>query len=50
MQFHIARALEFLEDDLIHAAARLHQRRGDDRQAAAVFDGFLAAPKNILGL
>ena len=38
MQLHVAGALELLEDDVVHAAAGVHQRRGDDGQAAAVFD------------
>ena len=38
MQLHVAGALELLEDDVVHAAAGVHQCRGDDGQAAAVFD------------
>ena len=33
-----AGALEFLEDDFIHARAGVDQGRGDDRQAAATLD------------
>ena len=38
MQLHVAGALEFLEDDVVHPAARLHQGGGNDGEAAAVFD------------
>src|SRR5581483_7706146 len=35
VDFHVARTLELLEDHVIHAAASLDERRGDDRQAPA---------------
>ena len=38
MQFHVARALKLLVDDIVHTAARIHQRSGQYRQAASVFD------------
>src|SRR4029450_7045862 len=34
----VARALELLEDDVVHAAAGVHQGRGDDGQRAALLD------------
>src|SRR5699024_3057332 len=34
----VAGALELLEDHLVHLGAGLHQRRGEDRQRAAVLD------------
>ena len=37
-QLHVAGALELLEDRVVHAAVRLDQRRGEDRQRAALFD------------
>src|SRR6478672_8195747 len=37
VDFHVARALELFEDDLIHARAGVDQRRGDDGQRAALF-------------
>ena len=45
MQFHVARALEFLIDDLIHAAARIDQRSGNDCEAAAIFNTSLVEPE-----
>jgi hypothetical protein len=36
--FHVAGALELLEDDLVHARAGVDQRGGDDGQAAAFLD------------
>ena len=38
VDLHIARALEFLEDDVIHSTAGVDERRRDNRQAAAFFD------------
>ena len=35
IDLHVARPLEFLEDDLIHAGARVRQCRGYDGEAAA---------------
>ena len=37
-QLGVAGALELLEDDLVHPAAGVDQRRGDDAQAAALVD------------
>src|SRR5258707_396168 len=37
-QLHVAGALEFFVDHIIHAAAGINQRGGDDSQAAAFFD------------
>src|SRR6185437_8765293 len=34
----VARALELLEDDLVHARAGVNERRGDDGQRAALLD------------
>src|SRR5690606_31834319 len=36
--FAVTGALEFFEDDLVHAAAGVDQRGGNDRQAAALLD------------
>ena len=36
--FHIAGAFEFFKDDFVHAAAGVNQGRGDNGQAAALFD------------
>src|SRR5690349_17357912 len=36
--FRVTGALELFEDDLVHAAAGIDQRGGDDRQAAAFLD------------
>ena len=36
--FAVARTLELFEDHFVHATAGIHQCRGDDREAAAVFD------------
>ena len=36
--FQVAGAFELLEDHLVHLAAGVDQRRGDDRQRAAFFD------------
>ncbi len=49
MDLHIARALEFLVDDLVHAAARVHQGGRDDGEAPAVF-GVSGGAKKILRL
>ena len=38
MDFHVAGAFEFFEDDFIHARTGIDQRRGDNRQRAAFFD------------
>src|SRR5438093_9992720 len=38
VDLHVAGPLELLEDDLVHAAAGVDQRRADDGQAAAVLD------------
>ena len=38
MQFHVARALEFFVDQVVHPAAGLYQRCRQDRDAAAFFD------------
>ena len=37
MQFHITGTLKFFEDNLIHFGAGIHQRGGDNGQAAAFF-------------
>jgi hypothetical protein len=37
-QLHVAGALELLEDHLVHAAAGVDQRRGEDRERAALLD------------
>src|SRR5215203_4437977 len=47
-ELHVARALELLEDDLVHPAAGLDQRRGEDRQRAAVLD-VPRRPEELLG-
>jgi len=36
--FHVAGALELLEDHLVHPAAGVDERGADDREAAAVLD------------
>ena len=36
--FHVAGALEFLEDDVIHAAFGFDEAGGDDGEAAALFE------------
>src|SRR5207244_11453800 len=38
MDLHVARALELLEDHLVHPAPRIDQRGADDGEAAAVLD------------
>ena len=38
MDLHVAGALELLIDDVVHAAAGLHQGRGDNGQAPAALD------------
>ncbi len=38
MNLHVAGALEFLEDDLVHAAAGINQGGGDDGEAAPFLD------------
>ena len=37
-QLHVARALELLEDRVVHAAVGLDQRRGEDGERATLFD------------
>src|SRR5690606_22285546 len=37
-ELHVPGALELLEDDLVHAAARLHEGGGEDREAAALLE------------
>ncbi len=49
VQLHVARALELFKDHIVHPRACLHQRRGDDRQRAALFN-VGAEPKKRLGL
>ena len=38
MDFHVAGAFEFFEDHVVHAAAGIDQRGGDDGQRSAFFD------------
>src|SRR3990170_4339231 len=38
VQLHVAGTLELLIDDVIHPAARIDERRGDDRQAPTLLD------------
>src|SRR5574341_153465 len=38
VELHVAGALEFLEDHVIHAAARVHEGRGEDREAPPILD------------
>src|SRR5207249_1643033 len=38
IDFHVAGALELFEDDVVHAAAGIDQRGGDDGERAALFD------------
>src|SRR5690625_3082931 len=38
VQLHVTGALELLVDHIVHARTGFDQRRGDDRQAAALFD------------
>ena len=38
MGFHVTGTLELFEDDFVHFGASIDQRRGDNRQAAALFD------------
>ena len=38
MDLHVARAFEFFENDFIHSATGIDQRRGDNGQTAAIFD------------
>src|SRR5215210_5826802 len=47
-QLHVARALELLEDDLVHPAAGLDQRGREDRERAAVLD-VARRPEELLG-
>src|SRR5215210_8771320 len=47
-QLHVARALELLEDDLVHPAAGLDQRCREDRERAAVLD-VARRPEELLG-
>src|SRR5918998_3446707 len=47
-ELHVARALELLEDALVHPAAGLDQRRSEDRQRAAVLD-VPGRPEELLG-
>ncbi len=52
-QVHVARALELLVDDVVHAAAGVDQNGGDDGQRAAVFEIAGRAeqlPRNIHGI
>ena len=49
MQLHVARALEFLEDDVVHAAAGLDERRRQDGDRAAFLDVSCGTEK-LLGL
>ena len=36
MELHIARSLEFLVDEVVHAAAGINETGGDDGQAATL--------------
>src|ERR671921_1846074 len=47
-QLHVARALELLEDDLVHPAAGLDERGRQYRQGAAVLD-VPRRPEELLG-
>src|SRR5918994_6789897 len=47
-ELHVTRALELLEDDLVHPAAGLYQRGGEDRERAAVLD-VARRPEELLG-
>src|SRR5918997_1253563 len=47
-ELHVARALEFLEDDLVHPAARLDERGRQDGQGAAVLD-VARRPEELFG-
>ncbi len=38
IDLHVARAFEFFEDDFVHPAAGIDERRGENGQAAAVLD------------
>ena len=38
LELHVARALELLEDDLVHLGAGVDERRGEDGEAAAPLD------------
>src|SRR5574344_2355566 len=38
VELHVAGALELLEDDLVHAAAGVDERRAEDGQTAAALD------------
>src|SRR5690606_23271808 len=38
VHFTVTRALELFKDHLVHLAAGIDQRRGDNREAAAFFD------------
>ena len=38
MRLHVAGSLELFEDHFVHAAARVHESRGHDRQRPALFD------------
>src|SRR2546425_705732 len=53
IDFHVAGALELFEDDVVHAAARVNQRGGDDGERAAFFDvarGGEEAPRALEGV
>jgi len=49
VNLHVSRALEFLEDEVVHSALGLDQGCGDDGQAAAFF-GVPGGTKKTLGL
>src|SRR5256885_3378811 len=49
MQLHVSGAFELLENQLIHAAAGLGKRGGENRKAAAFFD-VARAPEKFLRL
>ena len=48
IDLHVAGALEFFEDDFVHAGAGVDEGRGDDGQAAAFFD-IARGTKDALG-
>src|SRR3546814_6386224 len=48
--FRVTRALEFFEDDLVHAAAGIDQRGGDYRQRTAFLDVARGAEETLRAL
>jgi hypothetical protein len=47
VQLHVARALELLEDHLVHATARIDERTGQNRETAGTFDVSGGTKENV---